>query len=160
MITPRLVFLAVVLALAGCGASSPPAPAPPAPSAASAASAAPAEPAELAGASRVDDEPAPGQRGAEASADGGAGPTQATIIAETKRVRDLVRGCVTEPGALRTGRVHVTLAPNGHADRVVISGHLKGTPEGGCVATGFRTYFHVAPFVGPPVTVKMSISLP
>jgi len=162
MITLRVVFSAAVLALVGCGASLPPAPATPTPSAPSSAAAAPAAPEVLAGggAFRVDDEPAPGQRNVAAGSDGGSGPTQATVVAETKRVRDLVRGCIHEAGALRTGRVIITIEPSGRPSRVVVGGHLKGTPEGGCVATGFRAAFHVAPFVGAPVTVKMSISIP
>ncbi len=162
MITPRLVFSAAALALFGCAASSPPASSPAAPSASSSASAAPsAAPVALAGggAVKIDEEPLPGERGAESSSGGGSGPTQATIVAETKRLRDLARGCITEPGALRTGRVILTIGPSGRTDRVVVDGHLGGTPEGGCVASAFRG-FHVAPFAGAPVTVKMSISLP
>ena len=157
MITPRLAFSAAALALFGCGASAPPPP-PPAPSASAAPIEAPA-PIETPGAVKVDDEPAPGQSAADPGAGGGSGPSQAAVIAETKRLRDSARGCVKEAGALLTGRVHITIAPSGRASSVKVKGHLGGTPEGGCVATAFRG-FHVAPFVGSPVTVKMSISLP
>ena len=162
MSTLRFVVPAAALALFGCGGSAPPAPAPPAPSASSSASAAPSAPPDAlagGGAVKIDDEPAPGARGVEASSGGSSGPPQASVIAETKRLRDLARGCITEPGALRTGRVILTIGPSGRADRVVVEGHLGGTPEGGCVATTFRG-LHVAPFTGAPVIVKMSISLP
>ena len=158
MSTLRLVLPAVVLAVFGCGASASPAPAPPAPSVASSPSAAP-DALAGGGAVKIDDEPAPGARGVEATSGGSSGPPQASVIAETKRLRDLARGCITEPGALRTGRVILTIGPSGRADRVVVEGHLGGTPEGGCVATTFRG-LHVAPFTGAPVIVKMSISLP
>ena len=107
----------------------------------------------------VDSEPVPGQLPSEADPGGGPGPDQATIVAETKRLRTMTRGCVTVPGALRTGRVTVIVAPSGRATSVVVTGHLEGTPEGACVATAFRG-FQVASFVGAPVTVKMSISIP
>jgi hypothetical protein len=101
----------------------------------------------------------PGQLASEADPTGGPGPDQATIVAETKRLRNVARSCVTVAGALHTGRVKVTIAANGRATSVAVTGHLEGTPEGACVATTFRD-FHVAPFIGAPVTVKMSISIP
>ena len=161
MILLRVLVLTAPIVLSGCAASAatitPPA-SPPVPSSASVASSAP--PAFTGGgAVHVDAEPVPGRLPSEADPTGGPGPDQATIVAETKRLRDASRACVTVAGALHTGRVFVTIAPNGHADRVVVKGHLEGTPEGGCVEVAFRG-FHVAPFVGAPVTVKMSISIP
>ena len=161
MIPLRLLLPAAASALLGCAASpatiTPPAAAP---VASTAPSASPDAPAFTGGsATKVDAEPVPGQLPSEADPTGGPGPDQATIVAETKRLRNASRACITVPGALRTGRVFVTIAPTGRADRVVVKGHLEGTPEGGCVATAFRD-FHVAPFAGAPVTVKMSISIP
>lgn len=161
MILLRVLVLTAAIVLSGCAASAatiPPPEPPPGASAAPVASSAP--PAFTGGgAVHVDAEPVPGQLPSEADPTGGPGPDQATIVAETKRLRNASRACVTVAGALRTGRVFVTIAPNGHADRVVVKGHLEGTPEGGCVEVAFRG-FHVAPFIGAPVTVKMSISIP
>lgn len=161
MIPLRILLPAAVTALLGCAASpAPQATPPPPPVGLAAAPGSSAVPAYTGGgAVKVDAEPVPGQLPSEADPTGGPGPEQATIVAETKRLRDVTRSCVTVPGALRTGRVIVTIAPNGRADRVVVKGHLEGTPEGGCVASAFRG-FHVPPFVGEPVTVKLSISIP
>lgn len=161
MIPLRLLLPLSVIVLLGCAASpapiTPPVP-PPAVSAASSAS--PSAPEFTGGgATKVDAEPVPGQLPGEADPIGGPGPDQATIVAETKRLRNAARACITEPGALRTGRVFVTIAPSGRAQRVVVTGNLQGTTEGGCVAFTFRD-FRVPPFVGAPVTVKMSISIP
>jgi hypothetical protein len=161
MITPRTLLLAGATALLGCAASSTPtttAEVPPAPIAPPNASAAPTVVAG-GGAIKVDAEPVPGQLPSEVDPASGSGPDQATIVAETKRLRNRARACITVPGALRTGRVTVVIGPNGRADSVVVTGHLEGTTEGGCVATAFRD-LHVAPFAGAPVTVKMSVSLP
>ena len=161
MIPLRVLLPAALTALLGCAASPAPQTTPPTPPVGP--EAAPASSAVRAytggGAVKVDAEPVPGQLPSEADPTGGPGPDQATIVAETKRLRTVTRSCVTVPGALRTGRVIVTIAPSGRADRVVVTGHLEGTPEGGCVASAFRD-FHVPPFVGEPVTVKMSISIP
>ncbi len=81
------------------------------------------------------------------------------IISETKRLRDRSRPCIQVAGQLRTGRVKITIGSDGRALRVELNGYLQGTPEGGCVTAAFRD-FHVAPFAGEPVTVKVSISLP
>jgi hypothetical protein len=161
MIPLRFLVLTAAIVLAGCAASAATiAPPEPAPAASAAPVASSAQPAFTGGgAVHVDAEPVPGQLPSEADPTGGPGPDQATIVAETKRLRNASRACITVPGALRTGRVFVTIAPNGRADRVVVKGHLEGTPEGGCVEVAFRG-FHVAPFAGPPVTVKMSISIP
>jgi hypothetical protein len=161
MIFLRLLVLTAAIVLSGCAASATTITPPETPTAASAAPVASSAPPAFTGggAVHVDAEPVPGQLPSEADPTGGPGPDQATIVAETKRLRNASRACVTVAGALRTGRVFVTIAPNGHADRVVVKGHLEGTPEGGCVEIAFRG-FHVAPFVGAPVTVKMSISIP
>jgi hypothetical protein len=161
MILLRLLVPVAATVLLGCaasGATTAPTETPPAAATAPAASS--AQPAYTGGgAVHVDAEPVPGQLASEVDKTGGPGPDQGTIVAETKRLRNVSRACITVPGALRTGRVFVTIAPNGRADRVVVKGHLEGTPEGGCVEIAFRD-FHVAPFAGPPVTVKMSISIP
>jgi hypothetical protein len=158
MITTRTLLFAAATALAGCGASSAPTspPPPPAPAAV-----APAAPVAVAGggAQVVDSEPAPGQPRAKAAPHTGPGPNPAEVISETKRLRDRSRHCITVAGQLRTGRVMITIGPDGNALRVELKGHLQGTPEGKCVTTEFRE-FHVDPFEGEPVTVRMSISLP
>jgi hypothetical protein len=161
MISLRIVLLAAATALLGCAASPAPVVPPAAPPAPPAPSSAPAAPPEFTGvgAAKVDAEGVPGQLPSEADRTGGSGPDQATIVAETKRLRDRSRACVTGAGELRTGRVFVTIASTGYPDRVVVKGHLEGTPEGSCVASKFRD-FHVRPFVGAPVTVRMSISIP
>lgn len=160
MISLRPLLLPAVTALLGCGASPAPQAIPTTPSSSVEPAASSAPPAFTGGgAQRVDAEPVPGQLPSETDPTGGPGPDQATIVAETKRLRNITRSCVTVAGALRTGRVHVTIAPNGHATSVVVKGHLEGTPEGACVASAFRD-FHVPPFIGAPVMVKMSISIP
>jgi len=55
--------------------------------------------------------------------------------------------------------VGVERTPRLRALRIELNGHLKGTSEGGCVTKAFGD-FHVAPFEGEPVTVKMLLSLP
>jgi hypothetical protein len=162
MIPLRFLFLcAGATLLLGCVASpAPVAPPPPSPAASSAPSASAAAPAfTVGGATKVDAEPVPGQLPSETDKPSGHGPDQATIVAETKRLRNASRSCVTLAGGLRTGRVIVTIAPSGRADNVTVTGHLRSTPEGGCVVTRFRD-FHVPPFAGAPVTVRMSISIP
>jgi hypothetical protein len=160
MITPRTLLVAAAAALAGCAVG--PAPvAAPAPVSRPVVQAPPAPAPTSGGTSfHVDSEPAPGQpRSLRAAGPTGSGPDQPTIIAETKRLRDRARSCITVAGELRTGRVKITIAPSGHANEVVLTGHLGKSAESGCVTTAFRD-FHVAPFAGEPVTVKMSISLP
>ncbi len=161
MILPRFAFSVAATVLLGCAASGATIATPDAPSAPSAAPAAPPPPPAFTGggAVHVDAEAVPGQLPSDADPTGGPGPDQGTIVAETKRLRNASRACITVPGALRTGRVFVTIAPNGRADHVVVKGHLEGTPEGECVTMAFRD-FRIAPFVGAPVTVKMSISIP
>ncbi len=107
----------------------------------------------------MDSEPAPGQPRAKITLHTGPGPNPAEVISETKRLRDRSRHCITVAGELRTGRLMITIGSDGNALRVELKGHLQGTPEGKCVTTEFRE-FHVHPFEGEPVTVKMSISLP
>lgn len=159
MKTPRTFLVAAATALFGCGASSDPPPAtaaPPAPTAV--VTAAPAA-VTGGGQSIIDSEPAPGQAHAKAAPRTGTGPDPSEIISETKRLRDRSRPCIQVAGQLRTGRVKITIGSDGRALSVELNGHLKGTPEGGCVTSAFRD-FHVAPFAGEPVTVKVSISLP
>lgn len=107
----------------------------------------------------MDSEPAPGQPRAKATPHTGPGPDPAEVISETKRLRDRSRHCITVAGQLRTGRVAITIGTDGRALRIELNGHLKGTSEGGCVTKAFGD-FHVAPFEGEPVTVKMLLSLP
>jgi hypothetical protein len=158
MTTTRTLLFVAATALFGCGASSAPPPAAAAPAPKPIATAAPAT-ATGGGASIIDSEPAPGQPHAKASPRSGTGPDPSEIISETKRLRDRSRPCIQVAGQLRTGRVKITIGSDGRALQVELNGHLKGTPEGGCVTTAFRD-FHVAPFAGEPVVVKVSISLP
>lgn len=158
MSTPRTLLFAAATALFGCGASSAPPPATAAPAPTAVATAAPAT-VTGGGQSIIDSEPAPGHAHAKAAPRTGTGPDPSEIISETKRLRDRSRPCIQVAGQLRTGRVKITIGSDGRALSVELNGHLKGTPEGGCVTSAFRD-FHVAPFAGEPVTVKVSISLP
>lgn len=157
MNTTRTLRFAAATALFGCGASSAPIPPPAAPAPPPVATVAPVVAG--GGAQLVDSEPAPGQPRAKATPHTGPGPDPAEVISETKRLRDRSRHCITVAGQLRTGRVVITIGTDGRALRVELNGHLKGTSEGGCVTKAFGD-FHVAPFEGEPVTVKMLLSLP
>lgn len=157
MLTSRTLLFAATTALAGCAVRPAPAAAPAAPPPLRVVTAAPGM-ASGGGGTYVDSEPAPGQPKV-LRVTGGSGPDQATIVAETKRLRDRARSCIKVAGELLTGRVKITIAPDGRAHEVALTGHLGQGPESGCVTTAFRD-FHVAPFAGAPVTVKMSISLP
>jgi predicted Zn finger-like uncharacterized protein len=66
--------------------------------------------------------------------------------------------CRKPGGPTGNGKATVTFAPSGRVTTATVSGAYAGTPEGGCVASGFRKA-HVPAFSGSAVTVSKSFSI-
>lgn len=68
--------------------------------------------------------------------------------------------CKSADGPTGKGKVQVTFSPSGHASAAnVVGGDFAGTSVASCVARLFRMA-QVPPFVGDPVTVSKSFSIP